>query len=108
LKFSPLGGDLPCDHSFFDHRPMEICLYLYKYSTQMHKNLYLGVFKGKESKSAVKIVENNIFMEKIEVENFVTKFFSFDLYLELRAVDVTLKTIFFPNFVALCFYFLLI
>jgi len=33
LKFSPLGGDLPCEHSFFAHRPMQICLYLYKYST---------------------------------------------------------------------------
>jgi len=61
LKFSPLGGDLPCDHSFFAHRPMQICLYLYKYSTQMHKNWFLGVLKGKESKSAVKIAEKQHF-----------------------------------------------
>jgi len=36
-------------------------------------------FEGKESKSAVKIAENHILMEKIEVEIFVTKFFSSEL-----------------------------
>jgi len=107
LKFSPLGGDLPCDHSFFDHRPMEICLYLYKYSTQMHKNLFLGVLKGKESKSAVKIAEKQHFHWENRGWKFCNKIFldpNFDL--KLRAVDATLQTIFFPNFVALCLYFL--
>jgi len=33
----------------------------------MHKNCFPGVTEVKESKSAVKIAENNIFMEKIEV-----------------------------------------
>jgi len=56
--------------------------------------------KGKESKTAVKIafifsMKNNIFMEKIEVEIFVTKFFSSEFDLKLQAVDATLQTIFF-------------
>jgi len=53
-------------------------------------------------------MKNNIFMEKIEVEIFVTKFFSSEFDLKLQAVDATLQTIFFYNFVALCLYFLLI
>jgi len=32
LKYSPLDGDLSCNHSFAD-KPMQICLYLHKYST---------------------------------------------------------------------------
>ena len=54
LKFSPLGRALLREHSFFAHRPMQIWLCLYKYSTQMYKNWFLGVLKGKEPKSAVK------------------------------------------------------
>jgi len=40
-------------------------------------------------------MKNNIFMEKIEVEIFVTKFFSSEFDLKLQAVDATLQTIFF-------------
>ena len=47
LKFSPLGRDLPCKHSFFAQRPIQLCLYLCKYSTFIDaQKLFSGCYRG--------------------------------------------------------------
>jgi len=47
-------------------------------------------------------------MEKIEVENLVTKFFSSKLWHQIASYWCNIANKFFLNFVALCLYFLLI
>ena len=104
LKFSPLGGDLPCEHSFLAHRPMQICLYLHKYFTQM----FLGVLKVKESKSAVKITEKQHFHGENGGWKFCNKIFSYELWPQFASCWRIIANNFFFNFVALRLYFLLI
>jgi len=74
----------------------------------MHKNWFQDVLKVKEPKSAVKMKEQQCFMEKIEVENFATVFFSSAPCPQIASCWRNIANNFFCNFVLLCWHFLLV
>ena len=84
VEISPLGGYLPCEHSFFAHRPMQICLYPHKYPTQIHKKLVSGWFKGQR----IQIYSQNgstSFHAEIRGWKFYHTFFSSNLWPQISS-----------------------
>jgi len=65
---------------FFADRPMQICLYVYKYSTYIHKHWFLDLLKVTESKFAVRIAEKHLFHVENKGWQFCNKVFSSKLW----------------------------